>query len=164
MGFLNSVFGGFKRKSDESTVDFLGRVCDAVKVENGEHHNDFSLVDEAEVYFAYGRIQQGLEIIHEALRLNPQDPKALEYIQKYSNVRLDDSSVKYQAPESLKIMKKYLVSVIANVDGNTFPQNFEIVSEHNVKETKEGQDFLKQKINEQGYNSWGLLSVVELKE
>lgn len=160
MGFLNSVFNSFKRKSDESTVDYLGRVGDAVKGDN----SDFSILDEAEVYFAYGRIQQGIEIVNEALRSDPNNQRALDYIQKYSNLKSDDSAMKYQAPEQMKTQIKYLVSVIANVDGNTFPQNFEIVSEFNVKETKEGQELLKQKINEQGYNSWGLLSVVELKE
>lgn len=159
MGIFTSVFNSFKRKTDESTVDYLGRVGDAVKDGEGA----FSLLDEAEVYFAYGRFEQGLEIVNEVLRKNPNDQKALDYKAKYSNVEKDDSAIKYQAPVAVKAQRKYLVSVIANVDGNTFPQNFEIVSELDVKETKEGQDFLKEKINEQGYNSWGLLSVVELK-
>ena len=159
MGIFTSVFNSFKRKTDESTVDYLGRVGDAVKDGEGA----FSLLDEAEVYFAYGRFEQGLEIVNEVLRKNPNDQKALDYKAKYSNVEKDDSAIKYQAPVAVKAQRKYLVGVIANVDGNTFPQNFEIVSELDVKETKEGQDFLKEKINEQGYNSWGLLSVVELK-
>lgn len=159
MGFLNSIFNNLKRKPDESTVGYLERVGDAVK--DGE--SDFSLIDEAEVYFSYGRIEQGLDIINDVLRSDPRNEKALEFKEKYSNLTVDEATVKYQAPAVTKSKRKYLVSVIANVDGNTFPQNFEISSEFDVKETKEGNDFLKKTIDEQGYNSWGLLSVVELK-
>lgn len=159
MGFLNSIFNNLKRKPDESTVGYLERVGDAVK--DGE--GDFSLIDEAEVYFSYGRIEQGLDIINEVLRTDPSNQKAIDFKKKYANLNVDDSAVKYQAPVVSKSKRKYLVSVIANVDGNTFPQNFEILSEYDVKETKEGNELLKKTINEQGYNSWGLLSVVELK-
>ena len=63
-----------------------------------DEFNNFSLLDEAEVYFAYGRIEQGLEIVNEVLRKEPSNEKALEYKAKYSNFSTDESAIKYQAP------------------------------------------------------------------
>lgn len=163
MGFFNSVFKKFKRNADESTVDYLGRVGDAVK----DGNEDISRMDEAEVYFAYGRFEQGLEIIEEILKNDPINDKALEAKNKYSLISVNEghgNTQNFQIPTKAIDKKRYLVSVIANVEGNTFPQNFEILSEHDVKNSKEGQDFLIEKINEQGYNSWGFLSVIELKD
>lgn len=161
MSFLNSILRGFQRTVDESTVDYLGRVGDAVK----DGTEDISRLDEAEVYFAYGRIEQGLEIVDEIIMSDPKNVKALEYKAKYSKIDgVDESVQKFQAPVKVTTKRRYLVSVVANVEGNTFPQNFEITSEYDVKNSKEGQEFLIAKINEQGYNSWGVLSILELKE
>lgn len=162
MGLFNMFF---KRKTDESTVEYLDRVGNSVKADGDEA----SRIDEAEVYLAYGRFNQGMETLNEILRDNPNDEKALALKAQYSGHKPDESTLKFQSPISASLKeekksRKYLVSVLANVEGNTFPHNFEIITSLDVKDSKVGQDFLKDKINAQGYDSWGLLSVIELKE